>query len=456
MRCALLLIAGCGALVGVAQPSNRSFTGPPCASADLPGECRTMVHRHRCVRGVRVEAPAFEVERYCSVITCGGATLMTCRADEDGWRDATVVRRLIVGAASANMSFSESRTVLPAALNMSHNAAFVCTDGRLTAFGGQRKTILADCATRTGDDDDPPPEPICNRDVGIQSRSARRSHADGSVVWGQASTVISGSMADGCHELRHTFLQLHPGVCEFDGKLSVVRWKGGLLLFARANLHHTGGFRHVQVARSSDGGRTWGPFSLVAFDGYNYTSAAECDAHNIYYFEVHADGDRLIAVYPGTVGGGHGCAHGGHAEGTGERSHHGNAVGRHGLFISASADGYHWSEPERLLESKLQFEGRTADHPAGMLRLPSEGQNSSVLRLLVVHNVYGIVDAELSARGYTHTHPLMRSLEKPLLCAYDLPPHDLVRARASAHEARPRELPRGPPYSTMYVTLADR
>ena len=69
--------------------------------------------------------------------------------------------------------------------------------------------------------------------------------------------------------------------CDFDGKLSVVAFRDELLLYARANLGDAGA-RHVQVARSTDEGRSWSAFELLQIDGVNGTRMAT----NIYYFQV--------------------------------------------------------------------------------------------------------------------------------------------------------------------------
>ena len=48
--------------------------------------------------------------------------------------------------------------------------------------------------------------------------------------------------------------------CEFDGKLSLARFRDTLLLFSRANPRRDGGARHVQVTELSDGWETGGRF----------------------------------------------------------------------------------------------------------------------------------------------------------------------------------------------------
>ena len=50
-----------------------------------------------------------------------------------------------------------------------------------------------------------------------------------------------------CVERRATF----NGVCNYDGRVSLVRFRGRYLAFVRANTKRDGGGRHVQVAMTS-------------------------------------------------------------------------------------------------------------------------------------------------------------------------------------------------------------
>ena len=67
-----------------------------------------------------------------------------------------------------------------------------------------------------------------------------------------------------------------PGTCEFDGKLSVVLWRGRLLLYARAN-PAAYGQRFVQVATSTYRGvensstceTRWSPFEMIRISKYS-------------------------------------------------------------------------------------------------------------------------------------------------------------------------------------------
>ena len=72
--------------------------------------------------------------------------------------------------------------------------------------------------------------------------------------WTNLRRVLNGSHP-GCVEARDhaTFPQLAgPGVCEFDGRLSLAHLGGRFLLYARANRAAQGGQRSVQVSHSAD------------------------------------------------------------------------------------------------------------------------------------------------------------------------------------------------------------
>ena len=64
-------------------------------------------------------------------------------------------------------------------------------------------------------------------------------------------------------------------------------------LYARANLHATGGARHVQVSSSADL-RRWSNWEVLRFDGV-FTGKPE---NNIYYMQVSASGRQLLGFLP--------------------------------------------------------------------------------------------------------------------------------------------------------------
>ena len=156
--------------------------------------------------------------------------------------------------------------------------------------------------------------------------------------WREKRLVIDGRHP-GCVERRHAgtreFEYLRPGVCEYDGRLSLVAFRHELLLYTRSN-PASHGSRHVQVTRSRDGGVTWQPFEQLVFDGYEHGSG------DIYFFGAQinpAHNASLIAVFP-LVHQMRGC-----------------------LAIAASIDGVHWSRITPLLSCGVYGE-RTLDQPA--------------------------------------------------------------------------------------------
>ena len=131
-----------------------------------------------------------------------------------------------------------------------------------------------------------------------------------------------------------------PGACEFDGRLSVARFRGRYWLFARANLA-TSGQRFVQAASSTDL-ETWSPFQLLTLKGYTPKHG------DVYYFAVQpnpADPEKsLIAIFP-LVHRGRACA-----------------------CVSFSADALSWSTPRPLVNCQAAGE-RAVDQPAvGVVR----------------------------------------------------------------------------------------
>ena len=125
------------------------------------------------------------------------------------------------------------------------------------------------------------------------------------------------------------------GLCEFDGRLSLVLHRGRYLLYARANgaVH---GQRFVQFASSSDAFE-WSPLSRIRIDSYNVSQG------DIYFWSVApnpVDNSSLLAVFP-LVHFFKGC-----------------------VGLSLSLDGARWSSPHPLVACKVHGE-RASHHPAG-------------------------------------------------------------------------------------------
>ena len=187
--------------------------------------------------------------------------------------------------------------------------------------------------------------------------------------WRDKHLIIDGHHP-GCVERRvptetGDFFHLLPGgVCEYDGRLSLVHFKGSLLLYTRSN-PAARGKRHVQVTRSSDDGVTWSPFEQVRLDGYG----GEGD---IYFFAVQinpAHEGSLLAVFP-LVQRLRGC-----------------------VAVAASIDGIRWSRITPLLSCSIYGE-RTLDQPA----LPAMVRRGAQVWLYVHEEVPGITIDRMTPR----------------------------------------------------------
>ena len=245
----------------------------------------------------------------------------------------SVARPLMQSTPTAAAHLGAAVVAIPHWLNLSHNTAFTCSeDGqRVVAYGGRRKHLYF-------------------RDVRINERGVHRVEGrvirqpglgggSLSVEWSTPRLVLDGSSSSGCVERRS---RVGPS-CEFDGKLSVVRWQGRTWLFARANVAECGG-RHVQVTWSADGVSGWARWQLLQFCEGSVPLGAS--ASNIYFFAVRPLGDRLVAFFPAVLS----------RRGT-------QQAPEGGLYASTSEDGIEWRRPERLIASRVLPEWRTADYP---------------------------------------------------------------------------------------------
>ena len=111
-------------------------------------------------------------------------------------------------------------------------------------------------------------------------------------------TLFNGTLA-GCVEKRPW--EDYKGICEFDGKFSLVRWRDEYLVYARANLGL--GTRHVQMTRTrSSDLRAWRPFEQVWIDSMQPKEAtSEQPGTNVYLMHVMlnpVDKDSLIGMMP--------------------------------------------------------------------------------------------------------------------------------------------------------------
>lgn len=219
-------------------------------------------------------------------------------------------------------------------------------------------------------------------DVWGYSRPISRANVSQAIREQQVQVDVTASHARSGGETR-LFDGLHPGcvecrdhtggACEYDGKLSLVRFRGRYLIYARANLEPIKGGRYVQVtstARDSPKG-PWGAFRTLRIAGYGALKAA---TGNIYFAAVKPnpiDEQRtLLGLFPVAL-----------SPGAEAREHlpvfamrkrrNSNTFKRviatprvHGGFIglSISCDGVHWA-PLIAISTCQVHQNRTFDQP---------------------------------------------------------------------------------------------
>ena len=288
--------------------------------------------------------------RYFSAFRCEADICITFKDDSKGYP-----HRWVGGARSRHgLRFTEVYLVLPGDIpwsKMSHNLAILPHNGDYIALGGTHNHLRSFRA--------PYNEPW-NDGIYLTRGSSwcferecqpLRLDIDGFPVWNRSNVQWApprkamDGRHPGCVEARST----HKGrLCEYDGRLSLVHFKGRFLVYSRANA----GFRNprgmngrfVQVAHTTDiMGRQWSPFELIRLPGWHVHNEST-DLMNIYFFGVQinpVDPESLLAVYP--------LAH----------------QGRGCISISVSRDGFLWSRPAPLIHTGLDlYHTRTTMQPA--------------------------------------------------------------------------------------------
>ena len=157
----------------------------------------------------------------------------------------------------------------------------------------------------------------------------------------KASVVIDGRHP-GCVEKFNRYAPL----CFYDSKMSLTRFRGRYLVFARANTVDRGGGRFVQVAESTGGDAAgpYGSFELLKIEGYTSLRSG-----NIYTAVVHehpSDPTMLLGLFSVN-------------EGVPRKVNH---DGKCYIALSLSCDGRHWSKLTPLLDT-AGVRGRTFDQP---------------------------------------------------------------------------------------------
>ena len=205
--------------------------------------------------------------------------------------------------------------------------------------------------------------------------------------WQHVGLAVSGRHA-GCSDARDPMRMpwVTSDACEFDGRLSLVHFRGSYWLYTRLN---TGshGQRFVAVTTSTDlriG--SWGQFQRIHLRGYNVQQG------EIYFFLVEvnpARSDTLVAFFP--------LVH----------------RLRSCVAASVSSDGVNWSTPTPLAACETRGE-RALDHPAqGLVRLE---RNASSVALYIQRRIVSLAADKLTPRPLRHT--LLTSTEQLLGATY--------------------------------------
>ena len=170
--------------------------------------------------------------------------------------------------------------------------------------------------------------------------------AESAAVSARKASIIIDGRHPGCSE---RFNRYAP-TCYFDSKMSLARFKGKFLVFARANTVERGGGRFVQVAESAgdDPGGPYGRFEMITIEGYT-----DIRSGNIYTAVVREhplEPRMLLGLFsvnegqPGRV----------------------NKDGKCYIALSLSCDGRRWSRLVPLIPTAGE-KGRTFDQPVGGL-----------------------------------------------------------------------------------------
>lgn len=252
--------------------------------------------------------------------------------------------------------------------------------------------------------------------------------------WSPPDVVITGSSPTGCLDRRPSRVPFEPlsasaaltspsrPACEFDGRLSLVHFKGRFLLYARANLWENAlsGGRWVQTTVSADDGLSWAPWELTHVTGLHAGRA------DVYFFAVQpnpVDPGTLLAIFPLSQPP-HAC-----------------------VALAFSCDGFRWSTPRSLRRSRLGWrtrdvdgfgplEWRAADHPvaSGVVAAWTNGDDDKWLHIYLHHGVSGVSMAHHGRAHVARYRLPWASLRKlTRLATSELRPAGSCQPRIRAH-----------------------
>ena len=311
-------------------------------------------------------------ERYSEDLVCNGRAFDFARLERG--RDSWDIIEREVSSTKGDLGDGEPRVVFqgPNVSEATHNTAFLCNDdGTVSAYGGRIKATSR-FATAHSQNFYHEHFPGLQRTVGTVS-------AGGSLTWSHPELVLDEEKA------RHLLcLDMRKGVevCEFDGKLSAVNYRGNTFIFGRANVAGErdgtssaadSGGRHVQVTSHPIGK----PGALEAFTSLHFEGYSTSKDNNIYFMAVKNLKDEvLVGLMPAIID------------------------GASGIFLSHSVNGMLWSKPQLIMESEA-VGPRTRDFPV-------DGFVVEDYRLVfsVDHNIYLEHDDTCDAPPYTCTYEI--------------------------------------------------
>ena len=138
----------------------------------------------------------------------------------------------------------------------------------------------------------------------------------------------------GCVESRKGF----GSACEFDGRFSLIHFRGRFLLYARANVPS----RFVQITHSDDL-KEWSPFQLIDIEGAKpdkmknelptFLKAEHAIAMYFLTAAVMEKDEWIAGYFPGII-----------SRSSGE-------IVSEGVHITSSKDGFHWAKPRPVFEA---------------------------------------------------------------------------------------------------------
>ena len=149
--------------------------------------------------------------------------------------------------------------------------------------------------------------------------------------------------------------------CEFDGRVSVVRFNDKYFMYVRHNPFRNNG-RHVLLSTSPN---------LVNWTNFTLAKIASIprkrtnDIYTFYAFNDPKNSSRLLSLYPLLT----------------------NGAGS--ISLSCSEDGIHWSAPLQLIQSKT-YGSRSGDHP-----VHGTWSDEENLYIIIQHDVLGVVSQTL-------------------------------------------------------------